>query len=197
MAITRQIPVQIKTPAAVYAVVGAGDLVVERLRAAQVERKNVQSQVSSFPTKAQAVATERFNAVVSDVRALPEQVRTLPVAAQARVQASVAAALGQATGAYGDLAKRGESLVSRIGRQKSTLATVDAAKVTTSRAKATSTTAKKAAKETVTRAKATTTTARKAAKETTTRAKATRTTASKTATAAAQATTDAAKKIGD
>lgn len=197
MAITRQIPVQIKTPTAVYVVVGAGDLVVERLRAAQVERRNVQSQVFAFPTQAQAVATERFNAVVSDVRALPSQVRTLPVAAHSRVQAGVNAALGQASETYGDLAKRGESLVSRIGRQQSTQATVDAVKVTTSRAKATSTTARKAAKETTTRARATTTTAKKAAKETTTRAKATRTTAARTVTAAAQATTDAARNIGD
>jgi valyl-tRNA synthetase len=179
MAMTRQIPVQIKTPTAVYAAVGAGDLVVERIRAAQVEGKNMRSQVSTFPTKAQAVATERLNAVVSDIRALPEQVRTLPLATQARVQAGVAAALGQASETYGGLAKRGERLVSRIRRQESTLGAVDAAKTTTSRAKATTTTAKKAAKET------------------TTRAKAARTTAQKTASAATKATTDAAKKVGD
>jgi hypothetical protein len=134
---------------------------------------------------------------VSDVQALPEQLRTLPVAAQARIQASVAAALGRAGEGYGDLAKRGEQLVSRISRQESTEATVDAAKATTSLAEATSTTAKTAAKETATRAKATSTTAKKAAKETTTRAKATRTPASKIARAATQAARDAASRIDD
>ena len=168
---------KIKTPTAVYAVVGAGDLVVERLRAVQVEREvgQLQTQVRAFPTKAQAAAAERLNAVVSDVRALPEQVRVLPVQAQA----GVAAALGQATDTFADLATRGEQLVTRIRRQKSTQDTIEAASNVT------------------TRAKATTTTAKKAAKSTTASVKATRTTAQKTASAAAKATTDAAKKIGD
>jgi len=181
MALTKQLPVQIKTPTAVFAVVGAGDLVVERIRAVQVEREveQLQTQVFTLPTRAQAVALERLNAVVADVRALPQQVRTLPVAAQARVQTSVATALGQASETYGDLAKRGESLVTRIRGQKSTQEAAAAVRTTTSRAKATTTTAKKAAKETATRAKTT------------------RTTAQKTAAAAAKATTDAAKKVGD
>jgi len=172
---------QIKTPTAVYAVMGAGDLVVERIRAAQVEREveQLQTQVLTFPTRAQAVAAQRLNAVVADVRALPKQVRTLPLTAQTRVQASVATALGQASETYVDLAKRGESLVTRIRGQKSTQEAAAAVKTTTSRAKATTTTAKKAVKET------------------TTRAKTTRTTAQKTASAAARATTDAAKKVGD
>lgn len=170
-----------KTPTAVYAFVGAGDLVVERIRAVQVEREvgQLQTQVRTFPTKAQAAATERLNAVVSDVRALPEQVRALPVQAQARVQAGVAAALGQANDTYADLAKRGERLVTRIRGQQSTQETVEAAS------------------NVVSRAKATTTTAKKAAKTTTASAKATRTTAQKTALAATKATTDAAKKVGD
>jgi hypothetical protein len=172
---------KMKTPSAVYAVVGAGDLVVERIRAVQVEREvgQLQTQVRTFPTKAQAAATERLNAVISDVRALPEQVRVLPVQAQAHVQAGVAAALGQATDTFADLANRGERLVTRIRRQKSTQDTLEAASNVT------------------TRAKATTTTAKKAAKATTASVKATRTTAQKTASAATKATTDAAKKIGD
>jgi hypothetical protein len=194
---------KLKTPTAVYAVVGAGDLVVERIRAVQVDREveQLQAQVLTLPTKAQAAAAERLSSVMSDVRALPVQVRALPVQAQARVQAGVAAALGQASETYGDLAKRGEGLLTRIRRQKSTQETIDAAANTTSRAKATATTAKKAATSTSTTAqkaaRTTRVTAEKAAKSTATSAKATRTTAQKAATSAAKATGDAAKKIGD
>jgi hypothetical protein len=116
-----QLPVQIKTPTAVFAIVGAGDLVVERIRAIQVDRDLVQLQ---------------------------EQVTALPTRAQARVEAAVAAALGQASEAYGDLTRRGETLVGRIRGQQSTRAAVDAMQTTTSRAKATNTTARKAAKKT-------------------------------------------------
>jgi hypothetical protein len=63
-----QLPVQIKTPTAVFAIVGAGDLVVERIRAIKVERELVQLQ---------------------------EQVTALPIKAQARVEAAVAAAWGR------------------------------------------------------------------------------------------------------
>ena len=187
---------KLRTPTAVFAVVGAGDLVVERVRAVQVEREveQLQAQVLTLPAKAQTAATERLSSVMSDMRALPVQ-------AQTRVQAGVAAALGQASETYGDLAKRGESLVTRIRRQKSTQETIDAAANTTSRAKATATTARKAAKSTGTTAqkaaRTTRTTEEKAAKSTATSAKATRPTAQKTATSAAKATGDAAKKIGD
>jgi heparin binding hemagglutinin HbhA len=212
---------KLKAPAAVYAVAGATDAVVKRLRSVPVDE--LQAQVLSLPTKAQSFASESINAVVTDVRALPEQVRTLPAAAQARVQAGVAAALDTATGTYGDLVKRGDVLVSRIRGQKSTQEAAAATTTARSRAKATTTTAKKAAKSTTTRAKATGTTAQKAAKSTTkqaakstaprakatsttakkgasatsTSAKAAGTTAQKAAAATAQATTDAAKKIGD
>lgn len=116
-----QLPVQLKTPTAVFAIVGAGDLVVERIRAIQVDRDLVQLQ---------------------------EQVTALPTRAQARVEAAVAAALGQASEAYGDLTRRGETLVGRIRGQQSTRAAVDAMKTTTRRAKATSTTARKTTKKT-------------------------------------------------
>ena len=116
-----QLPVQIKTPTAVFAIVGAGDLVVERIRAFKVERELVQLQ---------------------------EHVTALPIKAQARVEAAVAAALGQASETYGDLTKRGETLVGRIRGQQSTQAAVAAMKTTTGQAKATRTTARKAAKKT-------------------------------------------------
>ncbi len=52
-----------------------------------------------------------------------------------------------ATDAYGDLVKRGETLVGRIRRQESTKATTRSAKTTSAKAKTTTTQAKKTAKK--------------------------------------------------
>ena len=52
-----------------------------------------------------------------------------------------------ATDAYGDLVKRGETLVARIRRQEATKATTRSAKTTSAKAKTTSTQAKKTAKK--------------------------------------------------
>jgi len=188
---------QTKRTTPLYAVVGVGDLVVKRIR--------------QTPTVAQARANERLDAVL----ALPGQVRALPDKAQAGVQSVV----DQASETYGDLAKRGEGLVARIRRQKSTQDLEKQAKSTVSQARGTATTAKKSAKATrtqakstattartsakkaaddsVTSAKGTSTSARKAAQATTTRAKATTTSAQHTAGTAGKAASDAADKIGD
>lgn len=217
MARSRQIPEQIKHPTPLYAVVGAGDFVVGRIRRADVEgeKASLQAQVRSLPNRAQTRATDRLNAVISDVLAIPRQVRALPDKAQAGVQSAV----DQASDTYGDLAKRGEDLVARVRRQKSTQDLQKQTKSTVSQAKGTATTAKKsasstksgakstattarrsakkAADNTTSSAKGTATTARKATKATTTRAKATATSAQHTAETAVKAASDAGDKVGD
>lgn len=56
MALNRRIPEQIKHPAPLYALVGAGDFVVARIRGADAEgeRQSLQAQVRAFPTRVQA-----------------------------------------------------------------------------------------------------------------------------------------------
>ncbi|MDQ3592327.1 MAG: hypothetical protein M3386_05430 [Actinomycetota bacterium] len=193
-----------KTPTPLYAVLGAGDLVAERIRRTTVE------------TDPRHAAQQQLGALRAELRALPD-----------RAQSAAHEALGQAASVYGDLAERGETLVTRVRNQQSTKDAAAAAKTTKSQAKATVTTARK---ESAQAAKATTTTAKKqagktadqgdktaeqaaegakatktTAKRTTTkatnatrpRAKATRTSARKTAEATTKAATDAAAKVGD
>lgn len=190
---------QIRKNTAVQAVVGAGDLVVERLRHADVQ--------------------QRVDALVAELRELPEQLRGLPDKAQAAAAETLTTALNQALATYGDLAERGEHLVDRIRNQQSTQQTAAQARTTTAQAKGAATTARKqaagtttttkrsaaqtrgSAKKTSGSAKRTAKTATKSAKkssaQTRSRAKATGTSARKTAKSAAKATTDAAKKVGD
>lgn len=162
---------QINTP--LYAVVGAGDAIVAKVRA-------------TVPTQ------DDVDGVVTDIKSLPEQLKGLPEQAQS----AALDALKDAADVYADLAKRGESLVGRIRRQKATEDLLDQVKTAESHAKATATTAKKSAKSTRTAAKGTATTAKKSAKSTRTSAKSTVTSAKKTATAAKKAASDAADKVG-
>lgn len=158
-----------------YAVIGATDLVVERLRST-------------------AAAVDPPQQLVAELRSLPD-----------RAQSAAVDALVQAVDLYSDLAERGEHLVTRVRRQPSTQETVANAQATQSQAKGAATTARKQAKATTatarrsTKSTATTTTdtARKATKATTSRAKATATSAQKTAESATKAATDAAGKVGD
>ncbi|GAA4360814.1 hypothetical protein [Angustibacter luteus] len=179
----------------VLALVGATDLVVEKVRAVRAQASGVQLEV--------------------DVKALQGKAKQVPTQA---VSKSIEIA-GKAEETYGDLAARGEKLVTRIRQQKATQDLLAQGKVTLSRGKAAVTTARKAADETRTAAKATFTTAKreapvaapatkKAVKRTTTTAKkrattaksttkATATSARKTATKAVKATEAAAEKVGD
>jgi hypothetical protein len=123
MPLTDQIPEQIKKPT--YAVVGAGDAVVERIRGLDVDPKHLQEQAKEFPTKAQAKAneaqvkaTERLSTVADDVKHIPEKLRAFPEKAQ-----SVALqALEQAGEVYAELAERGEGVVHR-GREQAPAST--------------------------------------------------------------------------
>lgn len=139
----------------VYAFAGAGDLAVEKLR-----------ELSGRLTALYGVRVEP-----KDVQ---EAVRELPDQAQSVVSLVVATAAD----VYGDLAERGETVVNRIRRQKSTAELRNQAQSTVRRAKATKTTATKGATAT-----------RRAAKGTAT-------SATKTAQSAGRAASDAADKIG-
>ena len=173
-----------------YAGVGATDLAVEYVReyVADVQKKvtkvqkdvqtrfaGVQKNVKGFEFEPKALreqAVTRVNSRVSELRsdakAQVEKVQTL-------VNENVATV----TDTYGDLAKRGESLVTRIRKQEATKATTASAKTTAAKAKTTKTQAKK--------------TVKKASSS----AKATRTSAKKTVSSASRALTDAAAKVGD
>ncbi len=180
---------------AFHVVVGAGDLAVEKLR---VVRAELSSRAASFDAKAlrdQATTTvaARAGSVQDDVRAAPEQVKALPVKAQAVLEEVVASALST----YGELAGRGKKVVGLVSNQQATTDLKKQAKTTVTQAKAATTTAKKSAASTKTSAKATATTAKKSAAKTKSAAKATTTSAKKTATAAKKATEDTAAKLGD
>jgi len=167
-----------------YAIAGAGDLAVEKVRAvgedvtarfAKIDQKNLQTELTKELTKAQAELTKRFEAIVADARTAPAKLRELPKTAQA----GFTTVLGQAEETYEDLAGRGKDLVERIRHQQATEDLVSTAKTTVSKAKATRTTAKKTATSASRNVKATATSARKTAK------------------AAAKAAESAADKVGD
>jgi heparin binding hemagglutinin HbhA len=198
-----------RTP--VLALVGATDLVVEKVRDAQAQAAKARVELSQLDL---------------DVKSLQGKAQQVPVAALSKTIELA----GKAEEAYGDLATRGEKLVERIKRQKATQDLLAQGKVTLSRGKAAVTTVRKAAVDTRTAAKATVTTAKRegsevvgdtqksvakrttgtksAAKRTATTArkrtatakrtaKATVTSARKTAAAATKATDAAASKVGD
>lgn len=189
-------------PTPLYAAVGAGDLVVEKIRRTSLERESERLQDG---------IEARVNQRVAEVRALPGQVLALPEKAQ-----SVATdALDSANTVYVDLAKRGEQLVARIRGQESTQTAKRQARATTSQAKGTTTSARRTAKKAQDTANSSPTEVKKAAKSaqdsvststqgvkraaksTQSRAKATTTSARKTAQTTAQAASEAAEKVGD
>ncbi len=165
-----------KTPTPLFAVVGAGDLVVERIR-----------------HTAASVDIDDLKADLKDLRDGKVDWRELPEHAQASAQQVLAQALGIAVDTYSGLVERGEQLVTRVRNQQATQDVVAQAKTTTAQAKGATTTAKKQAKTASGTAKRTT---KKATRATAPRAKATTTSARKTATAAKRAASDAAGKIG-
>jgi hypothetical protein len=196
-----------------YAGVGVTDLAVEAVRdyVTDVQKKftgvqkDVQKTVKDFDFEPKALRTQAVTVVNSRVDALSKDAKARRAAIEARIAELQAEAKGlvdesvdTASSVYGDLVKRGETLVERIRRQESTKATKKSAKTTASKVKTTKT---QGAKATKTTAKKTASTAKKtAAKKATapkSSAKATTTAAKKTVSAAASATTDAAAKVGD
>ena len=185
-----------------YATVGVTDLAVGAVRDYVTEvqtrvaglGKDVQKNVASFDLQPKALRNTAVSVVTERVDAFQGEVRTVP----ARVQNLVDDNVALVEGTYGDLVKRGESLVGRIRRQKSTQDTVKSAETTVAKAKTTKTQATKSAKAT---SKATvkkaTTTAKKRSTAPRSSAKATTTAAKKTAASATKAVADAAAKVGD
>jgi hypothetical protein len=168
--------------------VGVTDLAVGALRgyAADAQKRftAAQQSVSTFDPKTGRAAIEKRVAGL----------RSEAIAVPGRVQDTLDLGVTTATAAYGDLVKRGQTLVGRIRRQGSTREAVAAAETTVSKAKATQTQATDAAK--TAKKSATTSTAKKrsAAKSS---AKGTRTAAKKSVSAGSRALADAAKKVGD
>ncbi|HET7195238.1 MAG TPA: hypothetical protein VFI99_09630 [Nocardioides sp.] len=191
----------IKTEATrgLYAGAGVADLAVETVREyvakGQTRFAGVQKDVAGFDYSPQALRQQ----VNARVEALSKEAKARRAAAEARVAGlrkeattKVSENADTATDAFGDLVKRGESLVSRIRRQEATKATTRSAKTTSSKAKTTSTQAQKTAKKSTNAAKKT---AKKSPAKSS--AKATATAAKSTASNAAKATTDGASKVGN
>jgi heparin binding hemagglutinin HbhA len=174
MAITADIRKAFTDSTPLYAVAGAGDLAVEKLRevpaklaTVRAEPKVVQQRVTDAQAKVQERVNSSLNTVAGDLRTLPE-----------KAQSFALSQVGKANEAYEDLAARGKNVVGRIRRQKA------------------SQDLKAEAHTTASKAKATEQSARRAVSSTQRSAKATATSASKTAKAAERATRDAADKIG-
>jgi hypothetical protein len=163
----------------IYAGVGATDLAVEYVReyVADVQKKfaEVQKDVQSRVADVQ----KNVKGFEFEPKALREQLRSDARAQAEKVQTRVNENVATVTDTYGDLAKRGETLVARIRKQEATQATAASAKTTAAKAKTTTTQAKK--------------TTKKAGSS----AKATRTSAKKTASNAAKATSTGASKVGN
>ena len=177
-----------------YATVGVTDLAVEAVREyvadVQTRVRGYQKSVASVDLQPKALRDQAVTVVSARVDALTKDAKAVPAKVQTLVDENVAAL----NDTYGDLVKRGESLVGRIRRQQSTQQTVKSAETTVSKAKTTKTQATKATKKT---AKKATTTAKKASAPSKSSAKATVTAAKKTASSATQAVADAAEKVGD
>jgi hypothetical protein len=201
-----QTEAQKRAQKAFHAGVGVTDLAVEVVRdyAAEASKRlsDVQKSVTSFDPKAarkQAAkdAKARRTAIEKRVADLRAEAVAVPTRVQKTIDANVSTAGKTVGDAYGDLVKRGETLVRRIRRQKSTQDTVAAAETTVAKAKTTRTQSAKAAQATRKSAATAKKTAAKRRTPAKASAKATRTSAKKTVSAGSRALTDAAKKIGD
>jgi heparin binding hemagglutinin HbhA len=184
----------LKAPSPVLAVIGIGDLAVEKLREVgsdvQARSAKIHLEPRQLQTDLENVAKHR----VEDVRAAQNK-------AQARAESVFHDVVAQASTTYDSLTGRGQSLVERIGRQQATQDLARLAGITKSQTKAASTTARKGAASTGSSAKKsasqTRSTAKKSASQTRSRAKAASTSARKTAGAAGTAAQKSAEKVGD
>lgn len=127
-----------------FAVVGATDLAVERVRAVAANASVVQAQFEARVAAVQADVGKRVAGF--DARSLRSQAQEVPIRAAGR--ALVVA--GRAEAAYSELARRGQDLVERVRTQPSTQDFIAQAESTLSRGRAAVTVARKAADETAT-----------------------------------------------
>ncbi len=166
-------------PTALLAVVGVGDLAVEKMRDARAQAPAAaQQRVADLQVVAHrsvAATQQAAQQRVTAVRSVPGQLRGLPAQGQARVSSAV----DQAADVYKELAGRGQHLLSRIRHQDATQEL------------------EHQARDTATQARATATSARAATDITGVGANATRTSARTTASAARTAAAEAAEQVGD
>lgn len=186
-------------PTPLYALAGAGDFAVEKLRAASTELNAYAAKFDPkvFAEQTQASVTQRVSSLPAEAKAAPAHLKEFPAKVQAAAGDAAAKAVSGAIIAYGDFAQRGEEIVTRIRKQQASQDLGEQVDATSAKVKAAATTAQKSAKATKTSAKSTTTTAKKSAAKTKVATKAAVTSTEKSAEAAAQATKDAADKIGD
>jgi phage-related protein len=184
-----------------YAGVGVTDLAVGAVRDYVTDvQKNLADAQKKLAEVQKNITQPKVlrDQAVTVVNARVDEISKDAKARRAAIEKRVATLQDEATDAYGDLVKRGETLVTRIRRQKSTQETKSSARTTSAKAKTTKTQGTKAARSTAKKtAKTATSTARKTSTRPKSSAKATSTAAKKTAGNAAQATTDAAAKVGD
>ena len=180
----------LKSP--LYATLGATDRTVEFVRESvtdlQTRLVGLQRNVDKLerdPQNLRAAIEARVNELQARALEVPDKVQGF---------------LEQHEVAYGQLVARGDALVRRVRRQKSTQDTVKGARTTASKAKTTGTQAGNAGRSTASSAKSAaktaSTTAKKQSKSPQSSAKATATSAKKTAKSATKATADATKKVG-
>lgn len=103
MSITDQIP------APVLAVLGAGDLVIERLRAGEAPGLDVDALIGELRSLQDQARRARRDETSGD-SSLQAQVRAVP----AQAQAAAGYAFGQAGSLFSDLARRGGAVVDRL-----------------------------------------------------------------------------------
>jgi len=179
---------RISDAAPLEALVGAGDYAVAKLRGARAE---ISSRIDNFDAKGLVAQVQ------ADVKSAPEQAKELPGKAQAVVGDVVTTVVTTAVSTYGDLADRGQTLITRVRGQQATQDLEDQLGATSAKVKAATTTAKKSASATKSSAKATATTAKKSAAKSKTATKSAATSAKKSASAAKKAADDTASKVGD
>ena len=198
-----------------YATVGATDRAVEFVRESasdlQARLTGLQRSIDRLEREPQALRVRTVETVSGRADAIARSAQQRRASIEARVSALQSRALSvpdrmqdfleEHDVAYGQLVARGDALVRRVRRQKSTQDTVKSARTTSSKAKTTSTQAGNAARSTAASAERaarnTTAAARRRAKAPQSSAKATATGARRTARSAVKATADATKKHGD
>ena len=181
-------------PRPFYAVVGAGDMVVELVRTAvsdaQARLAKADFEPKAFRDQARQVVQARVDELNKDAKEFP-----------AKFEAYINTLNEGLEDAYGDLAARGEKLIARISGQHATRQAGAAARTTVSKAKTTKTQTTKSARSTAQTTKRAAGTSKASAKKTgstaRTGAKSTTTAAKKTASAGTEAAGEAAKKVGD
>ena len=168
------------------AVVGATDVVVERVRAAAARAEKVQSEFEDALNTYQVELRKGLSAAQTEIGKTIHayQVGLEPARIQAKAQAAVqqvpaavqqvpalavSRALevaGQVETGYAELAERGKHLVERVRRQKPTQDLIAQGRVTVNQAKAAVTTARKAVDDTAAAARSAVTIGRREAAET-------------------------------